>query len=159
MNLLVDDTMLLSMKRKGDYMSIMKYIIFALILFALWVTEPLWIKNNTNTTTSPIDTHIIEQEKARVELLSAEAKKLQDLETKFGPKPYGRYSTGVPPSIYEYWSKTLKHPDSIKEERCGPVRAGANGWTTVCRYRVKNRSGSLELRQDTFIIKDGIAHK
>lgn len=140
-------------------MSIMKYILFAVILFGLWVTEPLWMKTNTNTTTSPVDTHITEQEKERAELLANKAKKLKELETKFGPKPYGRYSTGVPPSVQDYWNKTLKYPNSLEEERCGPIRAGTNGWTTVCRYRAKNISGSLELRQDTFIIKDGIAHK
>ena len=135
----------------------MKYILFALILLGLWVTEPLWLK--TNTTTSPVDAHIIEQEKARAELLAAEAKKLKELERKFGQKPYARYSTGVPLSVQEYWNKTLKYPNSLEEERCGPIRAADNGWTTVCRYRVKNSSGSLELRQDTFIIKDGIAHR
>lgn len=140
-------------------MSMMKYILFALLLFGLWVTEPLWMKTNTNTTTSPIDVEITEQEKARAELLSAEAKKLKELEIKFGSKPYGKYSTGVPPAVYDYWGKTLKYPDSLEEERCGPIRAGDKGWTTVCRYRAKNNSGSLELRQDTFIIKDGIAFK
>ncbi len=140
-------------------MSIIKYILIAVLLFGLWVTEPLWMKRNTNTTASPMDEHITEQEKARAELLSAEAKKLKELETKFGQKPYGKYSTGVPSSVYEYWNKTLKYPDSLKEERCGPIRAGDKGWTTVCRYRAKNSSGYLELMQDTFIIKDGIAHK
>lgn len=137
----------------------MKYILFALLLLGLWVTEPLWMKSNTNTTTSPVDKHITEQGKARAELLSAEAKKLKELETKFGPKPYGKYSTSVPPAIYDYWGKTLKYPDSLEEERCGPIRAAEKGWTTVCRYRAKNSSGSLELMQDTFIIKNGIAHK
>jgi hypothetical protein len=137
----------------------MKYVLFAVILFGLWVTEPLWMKPNINETTSPIDVHITEQEKARAELLAVEAQKLKDLEAKFGQKPYGRYSTGVPPAVYEYWNKTLKYPDSLEEERCGPVRAGDKGWTTVCRYRVKNSSGSLQLMQDTFIIKDGIAYK
>ena len=137
---------------------IMKYILFALLLFGLWVTEPLWLRDNTNRTTSPVDVQIIE-EKVKTEQLGIEAKKLNELEIKFGPKPYGKYSTGVPSSIYEYWRKSLRYPDSLEEERCGAIGYGKNGWTTVCRYRVKNSSGSLELRQDTFIIKDGIAHK
>ncbi|MBT8344229.1 MAG: hypothetical protein KJO45_05875 [Sulfurovum sp.] len=140
-------------------MSIMKYILFGLLLLGLWVTEPLWMKNNTNTTSSPVDIHITEQEKARAELLATEAKILKELETKFGPKPYGKYSTGVPPSVYDYWKKTLKYPDSLEEERCAPIIAGGKGWTTVCRYRVKNSLGSLNLMQDTFIINNGIAHK
>ena len=145
--------------KEKDSMAIMKYILFAVLLFGLWVTEPLWLKTHTSTTTSPIDSQIAEQKTQRAKLLATEAAKLKELETKFGPKPYGRYSTGVPPSVYEYWNKTLKHPGSLEEERCGPIRAANNGWTTVCRYRVKNSSGSLQLMQDTFIIKDGIAHK
>jgi len=145
--------------KKRDSMSILKYILFAVLLFGLWVTEPLWLKTNTSNTTSSVDAQITEQKTQRAKLLATEDAKLKELETKFGPKPYGRYSTGVPPSVYEYWTKSLKHPDSLEEERCSPIRAGAKGWTTVCRYRAKNISNSLELMQDTFVIKDGIAHK
>ena len=140
-------------------MSIMKYILFALLLLGLWITEPLWMKKDIDLSTSPIDAQIKEQNNQRAEQLASEAAKLKELETKFGPKPYGRYSTGVPASVYVYWDKTLEYPDSLEEERCGPIRAGERGWTTVCRYRAKNSSGALELMQDTFIIKDGIAYK
>lgn len=140
-------------------MKIMKYILFVLLLLGLWITEPLWMKQNTGTSSSPLDTQIAEQNHQKVKQFAAEAAKLNELEIKFGPKPYGRYSTGVPSEIYEYWDKTLQYPDSLKEERCGPIRAGVRGWTTVCRYRAKNSFGSLELMQDTFIIKDGKAAK
>ena len=140
-------------------MSIMKYILFVLLLLGLWITEPLWMKKHMNTTSSPVDTQITEQKRERIEQLASEAAKLKELETKFGPKPYGRYSTGVPTSIYQYWDKTLKYPESLEEERCGPIRAGDKGWTTVCRYRAKNSAGSLQLMQDTFVIKDGVAFK
>lgn len=140
-------------------MSIMKYILFALLLLGLWITEPLWFKSHSSTSDSTVDTQIDKQKYQREKLLAADAAKLQELETKFGPKPYGKYGTGVPSSIYEYWRKRLKYPDSLEEERCTAIRAAEKGWTTVCRYRVKNDSGSLELRQDTFIIKDGVAYK
>ena len=140
-------------------MSIMKYILFVLLLFALWVTEPLWMKSNTKPSTPPVDVQMNVQEKERTKVISLEKKNEMELEIKFGPKPYGKYSTGVPPEVYEYWNKTLEYPDSLEEERCGPVRAGEKGWITVCRYRVKNSSGSLELMQDIFIIKDGKAYK
>jgi len=140
-------------------MSILKYILFALLLLGLWVTEPLWMKSDTDTQSSPVDQQIDKQKNERAKLLAGEMEKLKELETRFGPKPYGKYGTGVPYSVYEYWNKTLKYPDSLEEERCGPISPGGDGWKTVCRYRVKNRSGNLELRQDTFIIKDGVAHK
>lgn len=140
-------------------MTIMKYILFALLLLGLWITEPLWFKSHSSTSESPVDAQIDTQKHQREKLLAAEAAKLKELEAKFGPKPYGKYGTGAPSSLYDYWNKTLKYPDSLEEVRCRPIVAGTNGWTTVCRYRVKNDSGSLELRQDTFIIKDGVVYK
>jgi hypothetical protein len=137
----------------------MKYILFALLLVGLWVTEPLWLKSNTSQTPSPVETQITEQERQRAELIASEAARQKELEIKFGPKPYGKYSTGVPASVYQYWDKTLKYPESLEEERCAPIRAGSKGWTTVCRYRAKTSSGSLQLMQDTFTIKDGVAYK
>ena len=138
-------------------MSNIKYILLAVALFLLWMTEPLW--RTVDTTTSPIDILVKEQQGARDELLAAEAKKLKNLETKFGKKPAGRYSTGVPLEVHQYWNKTLSDPGSLEEERCGPIQAGNNGWVTVCRYRAKNSSGSLELRQDTYTIKNGTVIK
>ena len=138
-------------------MSIAKYILFAVALFILWVTEPLW--RTADTTPSTIDVLVEEQRTERSKLIAAEAKKKKDLEAKFGKKPAGRYKTGVPPAVQEYWDKTLKDPASLEEERCGPIHAGNNGWVTVCRYRVKSSSGGLELRQDTYIIKNGVVVK
>jgi hypothetical protein len=140
-------------------MSILKYILFALLLLGLWVTEPLWMKSHTDEQSSSLEDQTDQQKNEKAKLLATETAKLKELEAKFGPKPYGKYSTGVPSAIYEYWDKTLKYPDSLEEERCGPINIGPNGWTTVCRYRIKNSSGNLELIQDRFIIKDGIAHK
>ncbi len=141
-------------------MKIMKYILFALLLLGLWITEPLWWKSNTNPSTLPVDVQVLNEEaKPKTKVVSLEAKNEMELEIKFGPKPYGKYSTGVPSEVYEYWNNTLQYPDSLEEERCGPIRAGEKGWTTVCRYRTKNSAGILELMQDTFIIKNGKASK
>ena len=140
-------------------MKILKYILFASILLVLWVTEPLWFKRSYNTTTSTTDTFITEQDQGRKKLLKAEAAKLKALEDKFGPKPSAAYGTRIPEVLAEHWKKTLKYPDSLEEERCEPIRAGSRGWQIVCRYRVKNHTGHLELRQDTYIIKDGVILK
>ena len=140
-------------------MKILKYILFASILFGLWVTEPLWFKKSYNTTESTTDTFITEQDQERKKLLKAEAAKLKALEDKFGPKPSAAYGTRVPPALAEHWKKTLKYPNSLEEERCEPILPGARGWQIVCRYRVKNHLGRLELRQDTYTIKDGVILK
>ena len=140
-------------------MSNTKSILLLIAIGAVaWVTEPLWMRISTPTV-SPVDTQIKAQQTERNKLLAAKAKKKKDLEAKFGKKPAPKYSTGVPLAIYEYWNKTLQYPKSLEEEICGPIRAGSNGWITVCRYRVKNSSGGLELMQDTYSIKNGIAHK
>lgn len=149
---------LLCWNQRGT-MSILKFILFALVVLGLWVTEPLWRKSHTNTSPSPVDEHIIEQNKVSDALLSVEARFLKELEIKIGPKPSVKESTGVPLPVYAYWRKTLQYPDSLQEETCGPVRGSEEGWKTVCRYRVKNSSDSLELRQDTFFIRDGVAYK
>lgn len=140
-------------------MKIMKYILFALLLLGLWITEPLWFKRHTTTSSAPVDTQIAEQNHQRAKQLASDAAKLNEFEMKFGPKPYGKYSTGVPIEVYAYWGETLQYPDSLEEERCGPIRESERGWTTVCRYRAKNSAGSLQLMQDTFIIKNGKASK
>ncbi|UPT78551.1 hypothetical protein MN086_05225 [Sulfurovum sp. XGS-02] len=140
-------------------MKIMKYVLLALLLLALWITEPLWMKKHTDISSSPIDMQISEQNHQKAKQLASEAAKLNELEIKFGPKPYGKYSTGVPSEVYAYWDKTLRYPESLEEERCGPIQAGESGWTTVCRYRAKNSARSLQLMQDTFIIKNGKATK
>lgn len=125
----------------------------------LWVTEPLWFKRSYDTTESATDTFITKQDSERKKLLKAEAEKLKVLEAKFGPKPSAAYGSRVPAALRDYWNKTLKYPDSLEEEICEPIRPGDRGWITVCRYRVKDDSGRLELRQDTFIIKDGVIIK
>lgn len=147
--------------QRGEAMSIIKYILFALVLLGLWVTEPLWRSSNTDTATTapPENEPVAEQKKAKDEEVNREAKYFKELELKFGPKPSAKDSTGVPSSVYAYWHKTLQFPDSLQEETCGLIKGSDEGWRTVCRYKVKNRSGSLEIREDRFIIKNGTAYK
>ena len=141
-------------------MKIIKYILFAALLFVLWITEPLWFKKSYDTPeASPTDTFISTQDTERKKLLKAEAEKQKALEDKFGVKPTAAYGTRVPQELYDYWAKTLKFPDSLEEERCEPIRASARGWEIVCRYRVKNRSGHLGLRQNTYIINNGVVSR
>ena len=140
-------------------MSIMKYILFALVLFGLWVTEPMWRHTDTATPTSPVNEHILEQKQTKNEEVNVETRFLKNLELKFGPRPSVKESTGVPSSVYTYWRKTLQYPDSLQEETCSPIRGSEAGWTTMCRYRAKKSFDTLELREDRFIIKNGTAYK
>jgi len=164
-------------------MKIMKYILFVLVLFGLWVTEPIWRSLGTSTPTSIVDEHdasaptsiveehdastptpivdehIVEQKKTKNEEVNVETRFLKKLELKYGPRPSVKESTGVPSTVYRYWRKTLQYPDSLQEETCSPIRGSEGGWTTVCRYRVKKNYDTLELREDRFLIKNGTAYK
>ncbi|GIU00027.1 hypothetical protein TSL6_05330 [Sulfurovum sp. TSL6] len=140
-------------------MSIMKYILFALLLFGLWVTEPMWRHTDTATSASPVNEHIVEQKKTTTEEVSAETRFLKKLELKFGSRPSVKENTGVPSSVYTYWRKTLQYPDSLQDETCSPIRGSEEGWTTVCRYRTKKSFDTLELREDRFLIKNGTVYK
>jgi len=152
-------------------MKIMKYILFALVLFGLWVTEPIWRNPGTSTPTPSVDEyntptsasnlngHILEEKKTKTKAVSAETRFLKQLELKYGPRPSVKESTGVPSTVYRYWRKTLQYPDSLQEETCSPIRGSEGGWTTVCRYKVKKSYDTLELREDRFLIKNGTAYK
>lgn len=141
-------------------MSILKFILFALVVLGLWVTEPLWRKDHSNNTAaSSVDEPTVEERQGKDQEVNREAKYLKELEIKFGPRPSVKESTGVPSSVYAYWNKTLQYPDSLAEESCGLIRGSDQGWKTVCRYRAKNSSGTLELREDRFIFKDGAVYK
>ncbi|HEY9190330.1 MAG TPA: hypothetical protein VIM88_05640 [Sulfurovum sp.] len=159
-------------------MSILKFILFALVLFGLWVTEPIWSNIGTPATTSPalpvdetveetidvpadmpVNRPVMEQKQTKNDEVNVESRFLKELEVKIGPRPSVKESTGVPSPVYIYWRKTLKYPDSLQEETCGPVRGSEEGWTTVCRYKTENSSYELELREDRFVIRNGTAYK
>ncbi len=147
-------------------MKIMKYILFALLLLGLWITEPLWMKQHTDRSSSPVDEPIVQQHQTYDQpkqtydnVVSSESRFLKKLELKFGPKPSVKENTGVPLSVYRYWRNTLQYPDSLQEETCSPIRGSEEGWTTVCRYRTKKSFDTLELREDRFVIKNGTVYK
>jgi len=140
-------------------MSILKYILFALLLLGLWITEPLWRSPDTPPPSTSVDEPAMEPKNVKEEEVNREAKYFKELGLKFGPKPSVDERTGVPASVYRYWKETLPSPDSLEEETCGLIRGSDEGWRTVCRYRTKNSSGALELREDRFIIKSGTAYK
>lgn len=170
-------------------MKTLKYILFALVLFGLWVTEPIWRNLDTFTSTpvtdeydtptaamdeddtptaimdeydtsiSNVDEHMVAQKVKNNEEVNVESRFLKKLALKYGSRPSVKESTGVPSSVYRYWKQTLQFPDSLQDETCSPIRGTEMGWTTVCRYRVKISYDNLELREDRFIIKNGTAYK
>jgi len=127
-------------------MKVIKYILFAALVFALWVTKPIWMPKTTysSSDTSQVDTLVSKQEAERNALLKAQDKELAELEGKFGQK------SSVIPALKKHWAKTYTDADSFEWLRCSRVRAGSNGWTAVCSYRLKGA-----MQQDTYTINNG----
>ena len=139
-------------------MKIVKYLIIAVILFGLYVTEPLWRAhpNSSNAEVSQIDKKMNEQQDEHETLVAEEAEKLRKLEEKFGKKPTVRYKSRVPKPLQDHWDKTLKSGAYVYEDICSPLRASSNGWKTTCQYKIRNENGSSSgLQFDTYVIKNG----
>ena len=127
-------------------MKFIKYILFAALVFALWVTAPIWMPKTkyNNSSTSEVDTLVSKQEAERNALLKAQDNELAELESKFGKK------ASVIPSLKKHWAKKFTDADEFEWLRCSRVRAGSNGWTAVCSYRL---NGAMQ--QDTYTINNG----
>ena len=127
-------------------MKIIKYMLFAAFILALWVTKPIWMPETTyySSDTSQVDTLVSKQEAERNALLKAQDKELAELEGKFGQK------SSVIPALKNHWAKTFTASDKFEWLRCSRVRAGDNGWTAVCSYRL---NGAMQ--QDTYTINNG----
>ena len=138
-------------------MKIIKYILFAVILITLYITEPLWRPqpNSNATEVSQIDQEIKQQQDYRNNLIAEEAEKLRKHEEKFGKKPSVAYKSRVPKPLQEYWDKTLNDTDSIYEDICSHLKASDKGWETTCQYKIKGKNRSSMLQLDTFVIRDG----
>lgn len=135
----------------------MKYILVIGLLVILYITEPLWRAHppTNNTEMSQIDKEILEQKNERNDLIASEAEKLRKIEEKCGKKPFCAYKSRVPKPVQTYWDKTLKNPDSLHDEICTPLQSVEKGWMTSCQYKVRTANDTVELRLDTYIIKDG----
>ena len=127
-------------------MKVIKYILFAALVFALWVTKPIWMPESTyySSDTSQVDTLVSEQEAERNALLKAQDKELAANEKKFGKKSF------VMHVLKAHWSNIYTESDSFELSKCYNVIAGSNGWTVHCTYRLRG-----EITQNTFTINNG----
>jgi len=138
-------------------MKILKYILIAAVLLAVYITEPLWrVQRNNNASEDAYPNKIIEAQKnERRNLNTAEAEKLRKQEEKIGEKPAVAYQSRVPKPLKEYWNTVLKKGETVYEDICTPLQATDKGWMTSCQYKVRSPKGNSELRLDTYIIKNG----
>jgi len=143
-------------------MTIVKYILVAIVLLTLYITEPLWRVTATTDTTelSNIEEEYNTNEDKQKNIISNEAKKIIKQEEDIGPKPLVAYQSRVPEPLQKYWDKRLKQGESVFEDICSRLRATDRGWTTTCQYKIKYENGSCSsLQVDTFIIKHGKVKK
>ena len=127
-------------------MKVIKYMLFAAFILALWVTKPIWMPQTTyySSDTSQVDTLVSKQEAERNALLKAQDNKLAEIEGKFGQK------SSVIPALKKHWAKTFTASDGFDWLRCERIIAGENGWIAVCSYRLKGH-----IQQDTYTINNG----
>lgn len=117
-------------------MKIIKYMLFAALVFALWITAPIWMpKSNYSSATA--------QEIERDTLIKVQEQDAA-LETKFGKK------SSVIPTLKKYWDE--KYIDALAFElvKCSDVTAGDQGWIIVCSFRLTGF-----MRQNTYTINNG----
>ena len=95
------------------------------------------------------------QQDSRDNLTAEAAEKLRKLEQKFGTKPDLAYKSRVPAPLQAYWDSILTDEEYVYEDICSPLKAGSQGWTTTCQYKIHRKSGNSGLKIDTFNIKDG----
>jgi len=135
----------------------MKYVLFIIIIFVLWLTSPLWmVDHSTDSSKTKIDNFIEKRKEESAKMTAKEAEELHQYEEKFGEKPKIRYSTGTPLLVKNYWKKNFTHPEAVIELRCTPLRQTDKGWMTVCDYRAKEDSSGLSIYQDVYYINKGI---
>ena len=134
-------------------MKILKYLLIAIILIALYITYPLWqlTSGQGSTDVSQVDEYKAE----RKAMKNAEEEALMAAEEKFGPKPSVAYQSRVPEPVQRYWDATLKADESIYEDICSPLQVTSEGWSTSCQYKIKSAKGLSPLRLDKYTIKNG----
>ncbi len=133
--------------------------IVILILFILWITEPLW---NTSHSSGVTNTeHAVlsgqpESSSAQQNQSGESEEAYNAYRQKFGYKPRVDYTTDTPYAVRDYWKAHFKHPEAIEELRCSPLKPTEKGWMTICDFRSKEEQGHLLLQQATYYIKQGV---
>lgn len=121
-------------------MKVVKYLLFAVIAVALWVTAPIWMPKSKYQGATAQD---IERDQ-RIE----DQKQDAELVAKFGKK------SSVIPSLKKHWDNTYIDAVGFEFVKCSDISAGENGWTTSCMYRI---SGFM--KQNTYTVNNGNVSK
>ena len=131
-------------------MKIIKYFLIGALLLALWITAPLWMPRSKHSLpqSSEVDTFVSQTTEERNQLLKEQDRKLAEQEAKFGRK------SDVMKAIKAYWSHTYSVDDKFEFLRCTDIRAGVNGWSTVCTFRLKSI-----IQQETYTVNNGFVSK
>lgn len=121
-------------------MKVIKYIVFVGIAVTLWITEPIWMPKSKYYRTT--------QEAEKKTLSKIHDQELKVLEAKFGKK------SSVIPLLKKHWDNTYIDFVDFEWLKCSEIRAGKQGWTTVCTYRIQGF-----IRKNTYIINNGQVSK
>ena len=127
----------------------MKYILFGLVIFGLWVTAPMWMPDRTG---SKIEDTPYPAPKVS---LSEKEKKQKAFIEKFGHKPRIDYKSDTPYVIKEFWKTKYKHPEKIEALRCTPLKKTDRGWMTICNFHIYEDPNRAALQQEEYYIQKG----
>lgn len=138
-----------------------KYLILAIAIFVLWVTEPIWrtshITGHTIVPTEHEPDNITtetyqDQKKTTKPRTEAEKRYIAD----FGEKPSIDFDSDTPYTVKSYWKKVYKHPERILPLSCTHLKMTPRGWKTTCNFKTQEHSTDVyELQQETYYIKNG----
>ena len=139
----------------------MKYLLFIIIIFILWLTAPMWqAEHRIDKSIVLTEEEKISQEDTKQPHISKEdliqKEKERKFTEKFGRKPQVDHDSDTPYVVKSYWNKIFKYPESIIPMSCTPLKMSSKGWQTVCNYKTMENKRSYELQQDTYYINQGI---
>jgi len=121
-------------------MKVMKYILFAVIVVTLWITESIWMPQSTYRS--------VTEEVENQTLIEEEEQNHIEFEAKFGKK------SAVLPSLKKHWDNAYIDAVEFEFLKCSDISTTDKGWTTICRYRIQGF-----MRQNTYIINNGKVSK
>ncbi len=131
----------------------MKYLLFIIIAFLLWVTAPMWKPDRSGMKLIP------DSQESVVEDIAVNGKEQNDptatsYTKKFGKAPQLDLTTHIPTDVQRYWKHRFKNADSYKGMHCTKPTQSPKGWKTTCTISVTDDS-ELHLDEETYYIKWG----
>ena len=139
----------------------MKYLLFVIIVFILWLTAPMWqAEHRVDKSVILTDEEATLQKESMQKNISKDdliqKEKEKKFAEKFGRKPRVDHDSDTPYVVKSYWKKIYKYPESIIPMSCTPLKMSSQGWQTICNYKTMENQRSYEIQQDIYYIDHNV---